>query len=275
MSNFNISRFVKDTLSEDIGRGDLYENLAPNKKYKAKIVAKQNGIVSGIKYIKELCKITNLKLNIKINDSQEVKAGEVILIIKGKANAVLSSERTILDILQHSSGIATNTYKYAQALKGSNIKILDTRKTRPLLREFEKYSVLNGGGVNHRKGLDDSLMLKDTHLKTITNLKEFIKKARTKIPWTSKIEIECESYKMSRIAMDAGADIIMCDNMSIDEIKKVVNYKKSNYPHILIEVSGNITIDNIKKYLHLNIDAISSGSMIHQATWLDFSMKIV
>ena len=275
MSNFNISRFVKDTLSEDIGRGDLYENLAPNKKYKAKIVAKQNGIVSGIKYIIELCKITNLKLNIKINDSQEVKAGEVILIIKGKANAVLSSERTILDILQHSSGIATNTYKYTQALKGSNIKILDTRKTRPLLREFEKYSVLNGGGVNHRKGLDDSLMLKDTHLKTITNLKEFIKKARTKIPWTSKIEIECESYKMSRIAMDAGADIIMCDNMSIDEIKKVVNYKKSNYPHILIEVSGNITIDNIKKYLHLNIDAISSGSMIHQATWLDFSMKIV
>jgi len=275
MSNYNIKRFVKDALVEDIGRGDLYRSLSSGKIYKANIIAKQDGIVSGIEYIKELCKLTKLKLKIFINDGKVVKNGDTILRIKGKDSVILSSERVILNILQHSSGIATNVANFVKLIDSQTVKILDTRKTRPLLREFEKYSVLNGGGVNHRKGLDDALMLKDTHLKTIDNLKSFINQARQKIPWTSKIEVECEDFNMSKLAFESGADIIMCDNMDINEIQKVVRIRDKKYTHILIEVSGNITKSNINQYLKLNIDAISSGSLIHQATWLDFSMKIL
>jgi nicotinate-nucleotide pyrophosphorylase (carboxylating) len=122
-------------------------------------------------------------------------------------------------------------------------------------------------------GLDDCLMLKDTHLNTIDNLSEFIKEVRMKIPFTSKIEIECESLDMARDAMSAGADIIMCDNMSPTQIREVADFRDQNYPHILLEASGNITEKTITEYLHSGIDAISSGSIIHQATWLDFSMK--
>jgi nicotinate-nucleotide pyrophosphorylase (carboxylating) len=118
-------------------------------------------------------------------------------------------------------------------------------------------------------------MIKDTHLMTISNLKEFVQKARKKIPWTSKIECECETVEFAKEAMDSGCDIIMCDNMNIEQIKEVVDYRDNNFNNVLIEVSGNITKDNIEKYKKVNIDAISSGSLVHQATWLDFSMKVI
>jgi len=274
MNNIIVKKFIKSALKEDIGRGDLFEYLAPKIKYKAKIISKSDGILSGMIYIRVLAKYLKFKIKILKDDGDHIKQGDTILIIKAKAQTLLSAERTILDILQHSSGIATNVNEYVQLFNNSNIKILDTRKTRPLLREFEKYSVLNGGGVNHRKGLDDSLMLKDTHLKTIDNLKLFMQDARAKIPWTSKIEIECEDLDMAKNAMQYGADIVMCDNMNIEDIKSVLKYRDNNFKHILIEVSGNITKAKIPQLIKLNIDAISSGSMIHQATWLDFSMKI-
>jgi len=154
------------------------------------------------------------------------------------------------------------------------VKLLDTRKTRPLLREFEKYAVRCGGGTNHRMGLDDCLMLKDTHLKTIDDLDAFMKEVRQKIPFTSKVEIECESLAMVKAAMKAGADIVMCDNMSLEETKEVVVYRNDNYPHILLEASGNVTLDTIRKIAHTGVDAISSGSVIHQANWIDLSMKV-
>jgi len=151
---------------------------------------------------------------------------------------------------------------------------LDTRKTRPLLREFEKYAVVCGGGTNHRMGLDDCLMLKDTHLKVIKNLKDFIQKARRKIPFTAKIEVECETFLKAKEAMEAGADIIMCDNMDVGEIKKVVELRNSHFPLTMIEASGNIRKENLEKYIWAGVDAVSSGSLIHQAKWLDISMKM-
>jgi len=154
------------------------------------------------------------------------------------------------------------------------VKLLDTRKTRPLLRAFEKYAVRCGGGINHRMGLDDCLMLKDTHLKTIDNLKEFMQEVRQKIPFTSKVEIECEDLEMVKKAMDAGADIVMCDNMSHENIVEVVAFREKNYPHILLEASGNVTLDSIEAIARTGVDAISSGALIHQANWIDLSMKM-
>jgi len=270
-----IEDFAKEVLAEDIGRGDLFEKIADPSPAEAKIVAKSDGILAGAKYVNAIVKILNLEIFWEKKDAHKFKKGELLANIKGLSTNILKGERAILNTLLHASSIATNTSRYVQKLKGSGIKILDTRKTRPLLREFEKYAVVCGGGHNHRLGLDDCLMLKDTHLKTVENLKDFIKKAREKIPFTSKIEIECETFEVACEAMEAGADIVMCDNMEIEEVKKVTSFRDENYPHILVEASGNITIENIDRFIGSGVDAISSGSLIHQATWPDISMKIV
>jgi len=177
-------------------------------------------------------------------------------------------------MMQHASGIATNVASYKKILQDSPLKLLDTRKTRPHLRIFEKYAIRCGGGNNHRMGLDDCLMIKDTHLKTIDDLKVFIKEAREKLPFTCKIEVESEDVEFAKFAMHCGADIVMCDNMSTEDIALVVAYKHSHFSHVLLEASGNITKENILEYAKSGVDAISSGSLIHQAVWLDFSMKI-
>jgi len=269
----NIKKFVKNAIIEDNGRGDLFFDIAPKGRFTARVIAKDDGILAGVKYAKALSKTEKFDCKFLIRDGNEVKKGDVIAELEGKASVLLSSERTFLNLLQHASGIATNANRYARLLEGSSVVLLDTRKTRPQLRDFEKYASRIGGAINHRLGLDDCLMLKDTHLKTIPNLKEFVKNARKRISWVTKIEIECETFQQVKEAMDAGADIIMCDNMSPQQIKEVANYRDTHDRHVLLEASGNITTDTIKSYLNSGIDAISSGSIIHQATWLDFSMK--
>jgi nicotinate-nucleotide pyrophosphorylase (carboxylating) len=177
-------------------------------------------------------------------------------------------------MLLHASSIATLTNKYVKIIEPFGVKLLDTRKTRPLLRVFEKYATRTGGAVNHRMGLDDSLMIKDTHLKTIKNLKNYICNARKKIPFTAKIEVEAESFEIAKMAFEAECDIVMCDNMTPEQIKKIVAYRDENYPHILLEASGNISLKTIESYAKSGVDAISSGSLIHQANWIDLSMKM-
>ncbi len=269
-----IRKFVKSALQEDIGRGDLFYLVGNSKKATAKIVCKDSGVLAGVTYAKALCKVEKLDFKFHKKDGDVLVYGDIIATIKGKSKKLLMCERTILNLLQHASGIATNTNRYVKALGGADVKLLDTRKTRPLLRVFEKYAVMCGGGNNHRMGLDDCLMLKDTHQETIEDLKEFIDTARKKLPYTTKIEIECSCVESAKEAMACNVDMIMCDNMSVDEIKEVVQYKDTSAPHILLEASGNITDATIKSYALSGVDAISSGSLIHQAVWLDFSMKI-
>ena len=273
--DIKIENFIRNALIEDIGRGDLFSKISDEFDIKANIIAKEKSIFSGKKYAKILATLLNVDCEFLKQDGDILSNGDIIAVLQGSNHNILSLERTFLNLLQHSSGIATNVYAYAQKLKTSNIKLLDTRKTRANLRDFEKYSVINGGGYNHRMGLDDCLMLKDTHLANIDNLEEFIKKARTKIPFTANIECECENLTMAKKAIDAKVDIIMCDNMSIEEIKKVILLKNASPAKVLLEVSGNITKDNISNYAKLDIDAISSGSLIHQAVWVDFSMKVI
>lgn len=272
----NELEFVKNALSEDLGRGDLFSNIATDKEVSAKIIAKDSGILSGKKYALILLGLVNVDCKFYFDDGSVFKKGDILVKIYGAYLDILKIERTLLNILQHSSGIATNVSLYVKILQENNLNItlLDTRKTRPNLRVFEKYSMLNGGGKNHRFGLDDSLMLKDTHLAHIYDLKAFIKMARAKIPWTSKIEVECDNLESSKIAMQSGADIVMCDNMEVELIKEVVDFRNSNFPSILLEASGNISKENLLSYAKSGVDAISVGSLIHHAVWVDLSLRI-
>ena len=267
-------QFLKAMVSEDVGRGDLFSRISVGKPIRAFILAKSSGVFAGREYVDRFAKMYELTLEWHCEDGSSFKKGDKLLFVSGDSKTILSLERSILDVVLHASSIATLTASYVDAIKDTGVKLLDTRKTRPLLREFEKYAVRCGGGINHRMGLDDCLMLKDTHLQTIDNLDEFMKEVRQKIPFTSKVEIECESMDMVKKAMSAGADIVMCDNMSLTQTKEVVEFRDANYPHTLLEASGNVTLDTIEAIAKTGVDAISSGSIIHQSKWIDLSMKV-
>lgn len=269
-----IEGFIKEALHEDWGRGDLFSLIAEDRVVEACVIAKSSGIFSGELYLKTLCKMRGLSLLEALRDTQAFEHGDILAKIKGSYLEILKVERVLLNILQHSSGIATHTYRFVQKLENLPISLLDTRKTRPLLRKLEKYSVRNGGGKNHRLGLDDALMLKDTHLLYVTDLCELIAQARKKLPFTCKIEVECESFEECIRAFEAGVDIVMCDNMEASEIKRVVQIRNEKYPLVLLEASGNLSLENIAEYASSGVDAVSCGSLIHQATWLDMSMKM-
>jgi len=269
-----IAEFVKAALAEDVGRGDLYALVEPAVNASAKIIAKSDGVVAGVEYINVLAELEKLKITWLKNDGESFEVGDVLAILNADSHTLLRCERTILDMLLHASSIATLTNRYVKLIEPFGVKLLDTRKTRPLLRVFEKYATRTGGAVNHRMGLDDSLMIKDTHLKTIKNLKEYIVNARKKIPFTAKIEVEAETFEIAKMAFEAECDIVMCDNMTPQQIKIIVAYRDENHPHILLEASGNISLETIESYAKSGVDAISSGSLIHQANWIDLSMKM-
>ncbi len=266
--------FIKAALKEDIGRGDLFARISESKEVSGYIIAKSSGVFAGANYVEATKKLFDINIELLVQDGDSFSAGDKLLTISGNSKILLSLERTLLNTILHASSIATLTAEFVKKIAPYKVKLLDTRKTRPMLRELEKYAVRCGGGTNHRMGLDDCLMLKDTHLKTIDNLNKFMQEVREKIPFTSKVEIECESFDMAKSAMEAGADIVMCDNMSLEETKKVVAFRDKNYSHILIEASGNVTLDTIEEIAKCGVDAISSGSTIHQSKWIDLSMKM-
>jgi len=269
-----IYEFVKASLAEDVGRGDLYAKVLQPTPATAKIIAKSDGVLAGELYCNALCELESLEVQWIFKDTQSFKKGDVLAVIKADSHSLLKTERTFLNMLLHASSIATLTNRYVKLIEPYGTKLLDTRKTRPMLRNFEKYATRTGGATNHRMGLDDSLMLKDTHLKTIGDLEEFMKNARKSIPFTCKIEIEAETFEQAKKFMSVGADIVMCDNMTPDELSEVVKYRDENFRATLLEASGNITLDTIESYAQTGVDAISSGSLIHQANWIDLSMKV-
>jgi len=269
-----IKAFVQETLAEDVGRGDLFARVFDSVEASAKVIAKSDGVFCGELYLHALSELEEFRLTCKRSDGDTFKKGDVIIELFGDSHTLLRIERTLMNILLHASSIATLTREYVDIIKPYGTKLLDTRKTRPKLRNFEKYATRSGGATNHRMGLDDSLMLKDTHLKTVENLEEFMREARSKIPFTCKIEIEAENFEDAKVAMGVGADIVMLDNMTPSQIEEVVAYKKANHPTILLEASGNITLDTIEAYAKSGVDAISSGALIHQANWIDLSMKM-
>ncbi len=266
--------FVKASLAEDVGRGDLYARVSSSSNAKARVIAKSDGILAGQLYCDALTQLENLHVTWHVKDSQSFKKGDVLVSLEADSHTLLKIERTFLNMLLHASSIATLTNRYVKIIEPYGVKLLDTRKTRPLLRSFEKYATSAGGATNHRMGLDDSLMLKDTHLKTIDNLQDFMIQARKKVPFTTKIEIEAETFEQAKEFMAVGADIVMCDNMTPEQLREIIVFRDENFSSVLLEASGNITLDTIEGYAKTGVDAISSGSLIHQANWIDLSMKV-
>lgn len=269
-----IEKFIREVLAEDVGRGDLYARVSAPVNASAKIIAKSDGVFAGEEYLRELAAMEKFEIYWHKSDGERFVAGDVLLGLSGDSHTLLRIERTLLNMLLHASSIATLTRQYVDLVAPYGTKLLDTRKTRPMLRNFEKYATRIGGATNHRMGLDDALMLKDTHLKTIENLEQFMEEARAKIPFTAKIEIEAETIEMAKRAMEVGADIVMCDNMSPEALREVVEYKWEHHSSVLLEASGNITFLTIESYAQTGVDAISTGSLIHQANWIDMSMKM-
>lgn len=270
-----LKRKLQDFLMEDILFEDISSSLEDFKRAcSGYIVVKEDAILSGIDIVIYLFKMVDETFEIvekEFKDGDFLKSGDVILKFKGRGDLILRSERLALNLLQRLSGISTNTKKFADKLAGTGIKILDTRKTTPGFRAFEKYAVKIGGGYNHRMGLFDCVMIKDNHLKLLGNDLKILKKVRDNIPITSNIEIECENLEDVKSAVKVGADIIMLDNFSKGKIKdaiKIINGRAK------VEVSGGITLENLDDYIFKGIDYISTSKVITEAKWIDISLEI-
>lgn len=262
----------EDITSEDISTNAIYKNY---RMAEISLYSKEDGILAGLDVFKRVFELFELLDNsVEFTeykkDGDKVLNKDLILKIRADVKTILSAERTALNYLQRMSGIATYTRKMVEALDDKNILLLDTRKTTPNMRIFEKYAVRVGGGYNHRYNLSDAIMLKDNHINAAGSITEAIKLAKEYSPFIKKIEIEIEDLKGVEEAVKAGADIIMLDNMDIETIKKAIKIinKKA-----IIECSGNIDITNINRFKGLEIDYVSSGAITHSAKILDLSLK--
>ena len=259
----------EDITSEDISTNAVYKN---DRLAEISLFSKEEGILAGIDVFKRVFELldSSVEFTEYKKDGDNLLNKDLILKIRANVKTILSAERTALNYLQRMSGIATYTRKMLEALDDKNIKLLDTRKTTPNMRIFEKYSVRVGGGYNHRYNLSDAIMLKDNHIDAAGSITEAIKLAREYSPFIKKIEIEVEDLKGVEEAVKAGADIIMLDNMDIETTKKAI---KIINKQAIIECSGNVDITNINRFKGLEIDYISSGAITHSAKILDLSLK--
>ena len=288
-----IKDIVQLAIKEDIGTGDITSKIfiPEGSESNGILIAKETGIIAGwpvVEYV--LSQIDkDLLFTVNIEDGSRVEKGTVIASVKGLTLSVLSAERLVLNFLQRLSGIATETYKFAEKIKGYKTQILDTRKTTPGWRYLEKYAVKTGGGGNHRMGLYDQILIKDNHLKIMESEKErgdigrLVKKAREQIADGVLIEVEVEDLFQIKDVMDAGVDIILFDNMAPSKINEAVEMVKEfensrdagTGRAILTEASGNITIENVEEYARAGVDRISVGMITHSARALDISFDIV
>ncbi|MDU5417421.1 carboxylating nicotinate-nucleotide diphosphorylase [Peptoniphilus harei] len=268
-----IDKYILAALREDMTSGDITtDSILKDEKAEVNLIAKDKGILAGLDVFKRVFELLDEDVTFEFyfSDGDEVNNKDLVGKIRGRAKAILEGERTALNFLQRMSGIATYTKKMVDALASEHVKILDTRKTTPNMRIFEKYAVTLGGGYNHRYNLSDGIMLKDNHIDAAGGIREAVEKVRSLNPFVKKIEVEVENFDQVREALKAKADIIMLDNMEIGEIReacKIINKKA------IIECSGNISLGNINSYRDLDIDYISSGAITYSAGVLDLSMK--
>lgn len=270
----NVDELILGALREDISSEDVSTNavMPDARRGQAQLICKQDGVLAGLFVFQRVFELLDAEIEVKFMfaDGDKVKKGELIGTIEGDIRAILSGERTALNYLQRMSGIATYTNSIASLLEGSKVKLLDTRKTTPNNRIFEKYAVKTGGGYNHRYNLSDGVLLKDNHIGAAGGVKEAVKMAKEYAPFVRKIEIECETVEMVKDAVEAGADIIMLDNMSVEEMQKAISLIDGRAE---IECSGNVTRENIERYISLGVDYISSGALTHSAPIMDISLK--
>ena len=270
----NVDPLILGALKEDITSEDVSTNsVMPHPQAgEVDLICKQDGIICGLQVFERVFTLLDesTKVQFFVQDGEAVKAGQLMAKVHGDIRTLLCGERTALNYLQRMSGIATYTHEVASLLAGSKTKLLDTRKTTPNNRIFEKYAVRTGGGNNHRYNLSDGVLLKDNHIGAAGGVKEAIAAAKEYAPFVRKIEVEVENQKMVEEAVEAGADIIMLDNMDTDALKKAIAFIDGRAE---IEVSGNVKKENIARLVDLGVDFISSGALTHSAPIMDISLK--
>lgn len=270
----NADKLIMQALEEDITSEDITTNAVMRhpQQGEVQLLCKQDGVIAGLDVFKRVFELLDETTEVVfyVKDGDAVKKGDLLAVVKGDIRVLLSGERTALNYLQRMSGIATYTRSIADLLKGSKTKLLDTRKTTPNNRIFEKYAVKVGGGYNHRYNLSDGVLLKDNHIGAAGGVKEAVTMAKEYAPFVRKIEVEVENLDMVREAVEAGADIIMLDNMTPDKMKEAVKLIDGR---ALTECSGNVTRENIKNMIDVGVDYVSSGALTHSAPIMDISLK--
>ena len=270
----NADQLIRMALEEDITSEDITTNSVMREKQRGEVqlLCKETGIIAGIWVFERVFTLLdeNTETEFYVKDGDKVEKGQLLGIVKGDIRVLLSGERTALNYLQRMSGIATYTRQIADLLKGSKTKLLDTRKTTPNMRIFEKYAVKTGGGYNHRYNLSDGILLKDNHIGAAGSVRKAVEMAREYAPFVRKIEVETENLDMVKEALEAGADIIMLDNMSPEMMKEAVALIDGKAQ---TECSGNVTKENIERLISIGVDYISSGALTHSAPILDLSLK--
>ena len=270
----NMDKYILGALQEDITSEDITTNSVMREYClgEVELICKQDGVIAGLDVFKRVFEVLDdtTEVTFTCKDGDRVTKGEKIGLVRGDIRVLLSGERTALNFLQRMSGIATYTRNTADLLEGSKTKLLDTRKTTPNMRIFEKYAVKVGGGYNHRYSLSDGILLKDNHIGAAGGVKEAVRMAKEYAPFVRKIEIEVENLDMLREALEAGADIIMLDNMSVEDMKEAVRLTAGK---VETECSGNVTRENVARLVDIGVDYISSGALTHSSPILDLSLK--
>lgn len=265
---------IRMALAEDITGEDITTNsvMPEYQAGEVELICKEDGIIAGLDIFKRTFELLdeNTEVKFTVCDGDKVQNGQKLGVVRGDIRVLLSGERTALNFLQRMSGIATYTRNIADLLRGSHTKLLDTRKTTPNMRVFEKYAVKVGGGYNHRYNLSDGILLKDNHIGAAGSVKRAVEMAKEYAPFVRKIEVEVEDLDMLREALDAGADIIMLDNMSVEDMREAVRLCKGK---AVTECSGNVTRENVARLIDIGVDYISSGALTHSSPILDLSLK--
>ncbi|MDF2839386.1 MAG: nadC [Clostridia bacterium] len=274
-----VDKIIKNALEEDLGWGDVTTDstIPADAKISGVFIAKEQGVVCGIQVCKRVFELldSTILFEIKLEDGQKVQKGDILAQISGSARNILKGERVSLNLLQRMSGIATAANKYAEAVRGTNARVVDTRKTMPGLRVLDKYAVLTGGCHNHRFNLSDLVLIKDNHIKAAGGIATAVATAKKNLSHALKIEVEVESLEQLKEALEAGADIVMLDNMSLDMMKEAVQITGGR---ALLEASGNVALEgerSVKAIAQTGVDIISVGALTHSVFAMDISLRFV
>lgn len=267
---------VRNALEEDIGTGDLTSErlIPPDLWAKAEIISKDEGILAGIEAAELSFKLIDERVEFHriLEDGSRIYYGSKVAHLNGPARAILSGERVALNFLCSLSGIATETRRFVEAVKPYKAKIADTRKTTPGMRALQKYAVRVGGGVNHRFGLYDGIIIKDNHIKIVGSIREAVRRAKEKASPLAMIEVEVEDLEQFEEACDAGADVVMLDNFELEDIRKAV---EKGCGRVIIEASGRVSLENVRDIAEAGVDIISVGALTHSAPSLDMTLEII
>jgi nicotinate-nucleotide pyrophosphorylase (carboxylating) len=276
LAQIDLDDSLRRALAEDIGRGDITTSVTvrPDQRGRALIIVKEPHLIfCGGTLLARIFELTGAASEMVslANEGAELKQGAIAAEIDGMLAGLLTGERVALNFIQHMSGIATLTHEYVRAIEGTRARIVDTRKTHPGLRVFEKYAVRVGGGFNHRSGLDDGVLIKDNHIAAAGSVSEALIRARAAAPHTLRIEIECETLAQVEEALVAGADIILLDNMALDDIRRARAIVSTR---AMLEVSGGVSLQTVRAIAETGVDVISVGALTHSARAMDLSMRI-